>query len=237
MIMGIKNKPAVLFVVENNPLPDDPRPLREALSLLETGNYRVFGLCPRGRHKSSRSLFENYQGLAIYRYPRYESVSIAGMLIEYTIAALMIMLYTLWILIRHRIKIIHAANPPDFIIPMFAFLKLLRVKLIFDQHDMSIEVFTSKVRGENPFIRITIALLRFLEILSFTFADAVIVTNATAKDSAIRKTSIDPKSIYIVQNSPRSSDIPDSLNLEKPKDSNYTIGYIGIMGNESGTEN
>ena len=60
----MKNR--VLIIVENLPVPFDPRVWKEACSLRDNG-YQVAVLCPRG--KNYQKGYEFLEGIAIYRHP------------------------------------------------------------------------------------------------------------------------------------------------------------------------
>src|SRR5580692_4482784 len=62
--VGVKRK--VLIIVENAPVPLDPRVWKEALAL-SNADYGVTVLCPKG--KKNEQSYELLQGIHIYRHP------------------------------------------------------------------------------------------------------------------------------------------------------------------------
>lgn len=56
----------VLIIVENLPVPFDPRVWKEACSLRENG-YEVTVLCPKGKNYTKG--YEQLSGVHIYRHP------------------------------------------------------------------------------------------------------------------------------------------------------------------------
>src|SRR5271154_4140483 len=88
-------RPKVLIIVENLPVPFDPRVWKEALSLQHAG-YDVTVLCPRG--KGYERGHEVIEGVHIYRHPLPpEGNTPLGYVIEYASALFWEFLYTWWI--------------------------------------------------------------------------------------------------------------------------------------------
>src|SRR3989339_19753 len=166
----------VLLVVQNNSFPTDKRVAKEATSLKEAG-YDVsvispaFGVDILGR--------ETWQGIAVRRYRHFESRGgMVGFVLEYGNALIRIFFTALAIYCRRPFKSMHVANPPDFFWPMALFFRLLGVKFIFDQHDISPEMYrVNEKRGKN-------AIYKFLiwnEKATVKCADGIIATNTTIR--------------------------------------------------------
>ena len=57
--------------------------------------------------------------------------------LEYALALLTLALLIPLIVAAKRVAVVHTANPPDFIIPAVAWLKMFGIKLVYDVHDVS----------------------------------------------------------------------------------------------------
>ena len=91
----------VLIIVENLPVPFDPRVWKEACALKEAG-YQVSVLSPKGKGFSKG--YELLEGIHVYRHPMpKEGNSGLGYLWEYGCALFWEFIYAWWIFIYARI--------------------------------------------------------------------------------------------------------------------------------------
>jgi len=96
----------------------------------------------------------------------------------------MIVVMTLYVLVARGFDVIHVANPPDCLVVVTAIYKLIGKKIIFDQHDLSPELYVNKFPQPK---RLVLRLLLLLEQLSYKLADHTIVTNESYRDIAISR--------------------------------------------------
>ena len=112
-------RPKLLMLVENLPVPGDPRVWAEATTLRDAG-VQVSIICPKG--PTQQEAYVCLEGIHVYRYRLpIQAASIKGYCAEYGIALLMTFLLSLKVLFRRGFDAIHAANPPDlfFLIGLF----------------------------------------------------------------------------------------------------------------------
>jgi glycosyltransferase involved in cell wall biosynthesis len=225
----VKHK--VLIIVENQPVPFDPRVWREAISLQKAGFY-VTVLCPR--NKTCRTGYEVLDGIHIYRHPLPpEGNSPIGYLREYMCALFWEFFYTWWIYIRRGFDIIQGCNPPDDIFLIALPFKLLGVKYIFDHHDANPELYESKYDKRGLLHTILVS----LEKLTYRFSDVVIATNNSYKDLAITRGGLDPQNVFVVRNGPdlqTFKPVPPNPALKYRK--RHLIGYVGTMSIQDGLD-
>lgn len=225
----------VLFVVENDYFPRDARVYNEALSLSNKG-YKVFVLAPRNNGKKERfyEIVENK--IFCYRHPHYEAKSIKGLLFEYFIPFLFYLFFVPALVFLIRIKIIHVANPPDFILICFFWLKLFGVKFIYDIHDLSVETFNGKVTNRNRISTIVTKILKSTEIISIRLADIIISTNNSIKE--IIRNEFQDKKVVTVRNSNRIQ-FNSIADIDKKANKDLILGYFGVISDDyaSGFEN
>jgi len=221
----------VLIIVENSPVPFDPRVWKEARSLQKNG-YDVTVLCPRD--KGYERGYEFLDGVHIYRHPRTDDGnSPFEYLLEYSSALFWEFLYSWWIYFRHGFHVIQGCNPPDTIFLVALPFKLLGVKYIFDHHDVNPELYFSKY-GKQGFLY---KLLVWFEKLTFRFSDVVMSTNRSYGDLAVARGGLDPTDVFIVRNGPDSKTFkaaPPKLALKHNKP--FLVGYVGTMSIQEGLD-
>ena len=136
--MPKRNK--VLMLVENLSVPADPRVWREAQALHDFG-YDVSVICPQGEDRDLE-LYTCIDDIHIYRYPLSMTINKSTDYIkEYVTAMLNTLGLTFKVWKRHGFDVIHAANPPDTFFAIGLLYRLLGKKFVFDQHDLSPELF------------------------------------------------------------------------------------------------
>lgn len=227
--MPVKRK--ILIIVENSPVPFDPRVWREARSLQENG-YEVTVLGPR--RPGFTAPYEIIEGIRVYRHPSsQEADTHLRYLREYTWALFWEFLYTWRIYLRHGFHIIHGCNPPDDIFLVALPFKLLGVKYIFDHHDANPELYVSKYGRKRPLHKY----LLWLERLSYRFSDVVLATNASYRDLALSRGRVASEDVFIVRNGPDPNSFKavtpnPALKYGKP----YLVGYVGCMGTQDGLD-
>ncbi len=224
-------KKKVLIIVENSPVPFDPRVWKEARSLQHNG-YEVSVICPRD--KGFERGYEFIDGVHIYRHPRTdEGNTPLGYMLEYSNALFWEFLYSWWIYFRHGFHVIQGCNPPDNIFLVALPFKLFGAKYIFDHHDVNPELYFSKY-GKQGFLY---KILVWLEKLTFRFSDVVMSTNQSYGELAVTRGGIAPADLFIVRNGPDSQTfklVPPKPTLKYNKP--YLVGYVGTMSIQEGLD-
>lgn len=212
----------VIFAVENNQVPQDTRVWLEAKALEENG-FNVSIICPNiRREKENHKKLDN---INIYQYRSFfEGTSVFGLLLEYILSSFFIFLYAIKVYLRQSFHIVHLANPPDFLIVLFLFFKLLGVKIVFDHHDLCPELFIEKFNIKNLLYKMVL----FFEHLSYKFSDVIIATNNSVKRAGIDRNKTDAEKIFVVRNGPDLS-VVHSYSIKKDfrNEKKYLIGYVG----------
>jgi glycosyltransferase involved in cell wall biosynthesis len=222
----------ILIIVENLPVPFDRRVWLECNALKEAG-YQVSVICPIG--KGFESLYENINGIHIYRHSLPEEKSSAmGYLREYSVALFQEWRLARKIRITHGFDIIQACNPPDLIFLVALWFKVLyRTRFVFDHHDLNPELYESKFGKRGVFYR----LLQVMEFLTFKMADTVISTNESYKQIALTRGRKQPQDVFVVRSGPN---LEHFNKVKQVKDyhrgKNYLVGYLGVMGEFDGVE-
>ena len=225
---GNQNKPAVLIIVENLPVPFDRRVWQEACALRDAG-YTVSVICPKLRGFTVPE--ETLEGIHIYRHSiSVEASGLAGFFREYTSALWGEFLLSWKVWWRHRPAVIHICNPPDLLFLVALPFKFLGVRLIFDVHDLCPEMFEAKFGRRG----VVYSVVRAAERLTFATANVVLATNQTVKNVAMTRGGKNEARVFIVRTAPKisASSIPPNPELKKGR--TCLVGYVGVMGNADG---
>ncbi len=211
----------------------DNRVWAEAITLQEHG-FQVSIVGPKGT-KLDQEPYSYLDGIHIYRYqlPANNSKYTAYIL-EYCVAMVMTFLLSFKVFLRHGFDVIHAANPPDTLFMIALFYRLLGKKFIFDQHDLSPEMFQVKFKGRMKPLH---KLLLFLEWCSYRTANLVITTNSTIKRFAIERGHVPNDKIFVIYNGVdlnRIKRVPPEAALKRGRP--YLLAFVGAMEVQDGVE-
>jgi glycosyltransferase involved in cell wall biosynthesis len=225
--------PRILVLVENLSVPFDRRVWQECCTLSEAG-YRVEVICPRGTTYDTEP-FAEIQGVRIHRYPLTAATGgPAGYLREYSAALWHTMRIARRLSRNEPFDVVQACNPPDllFLIPLA--LRPSGARFLFDHHDLVPELFESRFAG-GP--RALHRLSVLLERLTFRTADAVISTNDSYRQAALRRGGLPPDRVRVVRSAPDLARFipvePDpALKRGKP----FLACYLGVMGPQDGVD-
>jgi len=225
----------VLIVVENLSVPFDRRVWRECSALREAG-CQVSVISPKGIGTDLAS-HEMIDGVAVYRYPSYPSDgSFLSYVVEYSVA-LMMTFWVMWVvLVREGFDAVQICNPPDLLILAALPFKMLGKRIIFDQHDLSPEIYEVQRGRDGKHRRVIQALLAF-ERLTYFFSDVVIVVNESCRRIAVERGAKASESVFVVRNGPPLGDICDvQPNPALKRGKRYLLCYVGMMGPQEGID-
>src|SRR4030088_1552947 len=104
----------VLMLVENMPVPSDARVWPECRALHEAG-YEVVVVCPQGTEVDAAPL-EVVDGVEIHRFPATPGNGPLGFVREYVSAFWHVFWLARRLGRRQAFAVVHAANPPDFLL-------------------------------------------------------------------------------------------------------------------------
>jgi glycosyltransferase involved in cell wall biosynthesis len=229
--MAFAGNRRVLIIVENESVPFDRRVWQQVQALRDVG-YEVSIICPADDIYPARR--EVLEGIDIYRHPPGPVArGIIGYAFEYGNALLWELLLAWRVFFTKGFDAIQGCNPPDTIFIVAAPFKLFGKRYIFDQHDISPELFDAKF-GAGGILR---RVLLVLERLSFRTADIAIVTNESYRQLAERRVGIQPDRIFVVRNGPDLDRVrlyPEQPALRRGR--RFLVGYVGVMGEQEGID-
>lgn len=224
----------ILIFIEDGSFTYDNRVKRIANSLYDNG-YELTIISPRTKgDRFFRKIDKNYRALF---FPKFDAESTLMHLLEHLITLVSGFCLTLWVKIRYGFNVFYACNPTDILWILALPYKLFGTKFIFDQHDLSPEVYLSRsgTTKKDTFYKV----LLWLEKMSYKLADKVIVTNESYKANAIKRGNKKESDVVPVRNGPvleKFSNIPYNTNPHYKKESEILIGYLGNMNSQDGVD-
>lgn len=197
---GHSNRPAgrVLFITENAPVPADRRVWNECRTLAGAG-WEVVVVAPLSP-KSIAPTFEVREGVEIHRYPLQAAAGGArGYLREYGQAAWRIRKVVRRLTRERRFDIVHASNPPDYLLLTARSARRQGARFVFDHHDVWPELYRTRFgEGISPLLLAT----RAAERLAFGMADVTLATNESYRRIALARGRKPPADVFVVRNGP-----------------------------------
>jgi glycosyltransferase involved in cell wall biosynthesis len=222
----------VLMLLENAAYSEDGRVRCEANSLAAAGyDVTVIGPAAEGE-----GWFKQFDGVAGYQFPPPPMANgLFGYIVEYAYALSIMFALTWWVALRRGVDVIHAHNPPDFLVIIGAFWRLFGKKFVYDQHDLTPDMY--KTRFTEAPNRALLRILEFFERQSCRWADHVIAVNESYKAAQIQRSLIPANRITVVRNGPE----PWHLNHFEPDaslrgEASIVFGYVGMMGKQDGID-
>lgn len=222
-----------LIISENASVPSDRRVWNEARTLTAAG-WTVVVVCPQGEGRD-RAAVEMLDGIEIHRFAlRAASGGALGYAREYGQALWRIRSLVLRLGRERRFDIVHACNPPDFLLLAARSLRSKGAAFVFDHHDLVPELYRSRFGGGTG--RMYRA-ARAMEQVAFRLCDVVIATNESYRRIAIGRGGMASEDVFVVRNGPNLERFrpvaPDPM-LRRGRA--HLIAYLGIMGPQDGVD-
>lgn len=221
-----------LIVSENAPVPSDRRVWNEARTLAAAG-WEVVIVCAAGERRHTAP-YERLDGIDIHRFPlRPAGGGPSGYVREYGQALWRIRRLARRLARAQRFDLVHACNPPDFLLLSVLGLRRRGTRLIFDHHDLVPELCRAKYGERAGLHRVA----RGLERIAFRLADVVIATNESYRRIALERGGVAPGDVFVVRNGPdleRFRPTPPDPTWRRGRD--HLIAYLGIMGPQDGLD-
>jgi glycosyltransferase involved in cell wall biosynthesis len=224
--------PRVLFVSENAPVPSDRRVWNEARTLQAAG-WEVVVVCAQGAGRHTAP-FEVIEGIAIHRFPlRPATGGPLGYLREYSQAMWRIRRLARRLGQARGFDVVHACNPPDFLLLAALGLRRRGARFMFDHHDLVPELYRSKFGEGGPLYRAALA----LERIPFRLADVVIATNGSYERIALERGRVAADAVFVVRNGPDLERFrPAAPDPGWRRGRAHLLAYLGIMGPQDGLD-
>lgn len=223
----------VLIITENAPVPADRRVWNESRTLAAAG-WEVVIVAP-ARHGVVSAPYELLEGIEIHRYPLRPSEGGArGYLREYAQALWRIRGIVRRLTRERRFDVVHACNPPDFLLLAARSARRQGARYVFDHHDLGPELFRTRFAGGSRALELA---TRAAEGLAFHMADVTLATNETYRKVALTRGRKRAEDVFVVRNGPdlnRFQPVAPDPTLRRGR--RNLIAYVGIMGPQDGVD-
>jgi glycosyltransferase involved in cell wall biosynthesis len=222
---------AALLISENAPVPQDRRVWNEARTLAAAG-WEVSVACAAAED-GSQPASEEIDGIAVHRYPLAPAAGSVGYLREYGEAMVRLRSLVARLGSERRFDVVHAANPPDFLLFAARSARRRGAAFVFDHHDLMPELFRARFRRAGLPYKALLA----IERRTMRSADVVISTNQSYARLAVERGGVDPADVFVVRNGPDLTHFtpvdPDpELRAGRP----FLLAYLGMMGPQDGID-
>jgi glycosyltransferase involved in cell wall biosynthesis len=222
------------MIVENLSVPFDRRVWKECCALRATG-YEVAAISPKGSDSETASR-ETVDGISIYRYAPFESTGgTVSYAVEFGVAIVKMTVLAWVVFFRKGFDVIHLSNPPDLLIFVALPFKLLGKRVIFDQHDLSPEIFSEHRRGRRS--GIIHRILVTLEYITYRCADVVICITQSVCEVAASRGGVRRADLFLVRNGPDIASFAGATaDATLRKGRRFLLSYVGMMGPQDGVD-
>lgn len=221
----------VLFLIENQPYPYDPRVRAQAAALLAEG-YRVTVAAPGGAGFESPE--EIVDGVRVRRFRApHSGRGIAGYGREYLLSFFRLLRLAWRTDAEHRVDVVFVCSPPDFLVLLAVPLARRGSAVVFDNRELSPELFEMKFRRRGLVHRCLLAAERF----AFRHADSVLVTNESYVDNACIRGGVDRSQVFVVGNGPdRQRIFPVQPHPDLRRGRKHLVLWMGAMSDQEGLD-
>jgi glycosyltransferase involved in cell wall biosynthesis len=219
------------MISENAPVPADRRVWNECRTLSDAG-WDVVVVCAQPA-SGGQLATEMLEGIEIHRYPLRPAESAVGYGREYGQALWWIRRIVRRLQAQRRFDVVHAANPPDFLLLGARGARRAGARFIFDHHDLMPELFRSRFDRAGIPYRVLLA----VERRALRSADVVISTNESYRRIAIERGGLSPEKVFVVRNGPdleRFRPVEPDPALRRGR--RHLLAYLGLMGPQDGID-
>ena len=227
-----EDRPSVLIIVQNLPVPLDRRVWLECEALTAAG-YQVSVVCPKG---AGEPKFDVLDGVTLYKYRPYRAARGKADLVAEDAYSLVM---TAWLVAkawrRQPFQVMQTCNPRDVFWPIGLVFRIMSGgTFVFDQHDLCPELFESRYPDGARWLYRAVS---FLEACTFRVASHVISTNNSYRAIAIERGRKRPEDVTVVRSGPDASRLrrgPPEPALKRGR--KFLAAYLGVMGPQDGVD-
>jgi glycosyltransferase involved in cell wall biosynthesis len=193
---------------------------------LRSAGYEVSVIAPRDPGQPLREVLDE---VSVRRFPRTkERGGLAGFALEFGSAWVCTTALTAFTFARDGFAAIQSCNPPDIFFTTAAPYKLAGCPFVFDQHDLSPELYTARYGTSGGLVS---RVLLWLERWTYRTADQVIAVNEPQAAIARRRGRKDADEVTLVRNGPTLADsAPRPARCELKEGKRHLCIWVGVMG-------
>jgi glycosyltransferase involved in cell wall biosynthesis len=181
-------------MITQSPYPQDSRPRKQA-ELLAAKGFQVDIIC----RAKNQPKFEKFGNVTVYRVMKYGgSEKMHNYIIESSLFFMLAFLKLQSLYVKRKYNLIQIHNMPNYHIFTALLQKILKVPLILDLHDLTVELFEIKWPGKKHVFLKTVD--KLIERISCRFANALITVTEGCKERLVERGN-PPEKITIIYNS------------------------------------
>lgn len=228
----MSERPRVVIVVQNLPVPYDRRVWLEATTLQRAG-YDVTVVCPATADFPERRVTLEGVDIRRYRLP-FDGSSTSSLVMEFGWALGAVGFILAGLRLRGPIHVLHACNPPETYWVLGRLFRLGGTRYLFDHHDLSPEMYRAKFPRPRKLIN---RALLWLERQTYRTADGVIATNESYRRVVSARTGYDPAQVVVVRSGPsldRFTVLPPDPSLRRGH--RHLLVFLGEIGEQDGVD-
>ncbi len=216
------------MLLENDLYPQDVRVRDEAHTLRDAG-WPVHVIAPRGPGQAAR---ETVGGVSVerFRLNMDHAGGVGALVAEYLVAHTALYLRALRALARGA-GVLHLHNPPDTLFGPALVARLLRRRVVFDQHDLFADLMTERLGR-----RWATAFAAFAQRTTARAADLALVTNESQRELLAQTGAIDAERIAVVRNGPPASMLERDATLRPDALEDPHLVYVGALEEQDGVD-
>jgi glycosyltransferase involved in cell wall biosynthesis len=220
----------ITILIANLPAERDRRVIRECLTL-ERAGYEVTVIAPTGDKRLKVLPGSRNTRLKPYPVKVYGS-GVLSFAVEFGWSFACIAVRLLGEVVRGRAHAVQVCNPPDVYWPLALLLRALGRPWVFDHHDLCPEVYATRAGGRPN--RLVFGLLRLFEKLTLRTASAVVATNESFRENAVRR-GVPEHRVTVVRNGPAADEIAAPAGGGE-RDLAHRVVYLGVLGPQDNVE-
>lgn len=222
----------VCIVVQNLPVPFDRRVWLECQVLRDAG-YEVSVVCPKAPGDPD---YQELDGVHLYKYRAFPPITRKIMFVaEYAYSIVATLFGLIRAYRRAAFGTVQVCNPPDVLwVAVLPFIVGLRVRLVYDQHDLCPELYESRfgTAAGLPYRALVAA-----ERITYRLASRVIAVNESYRRVALERGRKDPAVVTVVRTGPDPRRLkPVTPDPELRRGHEYLLAYLGVMGPQDGVD-
>ncbi len=190
------NTPPRIAILRSDAYPADPRVIKEARALIESG-YEVDLLCLRDKGQPAR---ETLDGVRIFRAPlSHHRGSQLFYVLEYALSILWMGVLVSFLHLRRRYDLIQVNTLPDALVFATLLPRLLGARILLDLHEPTPELYATKYPGASHSFMFRLHVC--IERAAIRYAHHALTVNDAIRERFISR-GAPPEKLTVVRNVP-----------------------------------
>lgn len=202
------------------------------MQALVRAGWRTTVLGPTGYGHDA--LEEDLEGVRVLRFPEPPpGGGVAGYAREFGMALLRLNRLVRRVAREDPVDVALVCGPPDLLVGLVRGLARQGTGVVFDDRELSPELFEAKYGRRGPVFRALVAAERY----AVRRADAVLITNASYRENITRRAGLDMRQVFVVGNGPDPARVfPVKPRPELRHGRRHLVLWLGVMSQQEGLD-